>query len=79
MICWDRYSACPGLEGVDVFIDELGVPGKILCASAVGLREVEVTITVKTDRGQSRYVLRRHMGRIKRWARLYHEKKTLGW
>ena len=76
---WDSYFNCPGLEGKDVFVEELNVSGRILCASAVGLREVEVTITVNSGNRASRYVLRRHLGKVKRWMRLYDEKKAFGW
>ena len=78
MTRWDSYQAFPELEGAVVFVEDLGVSGTILCASAVGTREAELTITVNSSKGTTRYVLRRHLGKIKRWMRLYHEKKTLG-
>lgn len=72
---WDYYESCPELEGRHVFIDDLSASGIIISASRAGAREVEITVKV----GNSRYLLRRHFGKVKRWMREYDEKNSRRW
>ena len=63
----EQYSHCPELEHSRVYVEELKVSGVIISAVRVGRREAEIVITVNNS--NHRYVLRRHIGKIKRWIR----------